>query len=97
VDRAADVLHRGVACDGGLAGLLVHLHVRDVHAEAGAGALRVHRHLGRHRPAGARRLQRDLGEAQRLERAGVDLSSFDPLRLEAVDPRHVTVTRKRLG
>ena len=27
----------------------------------------------------------------------VDLSSFDPARLEAVDPDRVTVTRRRLG
>ena len=27
----------------------------------------------------------------------VDLSAFDPARLEAVDPRSITVTRRRLG
>ena len=35
VDGAADILHRGVAHDGDLAGLTVHLHIADMRAEPG--------------------------------------------------------------
>ena len=71
VDRLADILDRGVALDRDVTGLLIDRHVADVRAEAGAGALRVHRHLGVDRAAGAGRLQRQRGQIQRLERTGV--------------------------
>jgi hypothetical protein len=35
------------------------------------GTLRVELHLGADRPAGARRLDRDLGQGQRIEGAGI--------------------------
>ena len=80
VDRAADILDRGVAQDLDVAGLLVDLDIADMRRKAGAGALRVDRHLGADRPAGAPRLERDLGQRQRLEAAGVGAGRDRPCR-----------------
>ncbi len=71
MDRPADILDRGIAQDLHVAGLLVDLYVTDMRRKAGSGALRVDRHLGADRTAGPPRLQRDLGQGQRLEAAGV--------------------------
>src|SRR5439155_24625261 len=71
MDRAADILHRGVAQDLDVARLLVDLDVADMRGKAGPRTLRVDRHLRTDRPAGAPRFERDLGERQRLEAAGV--------------------------
>ncbi len=62
VDRAADVLDRGVAQDLDLARLLVDLDVADTRRKAGAGALRIDRHFGADRPAGPSRFERDVGQ-----------------------------------
>src|SRR5207302_1609679 len=71
VDGAADILDRGVAQDLDLPRLLVDFDVADMRRKARAGALRVDRHLGADRPAGAPGFERDLGQRQRLEAAGI--------------------------
>src|SRR5262249_30118008 len=71
MDRAADILDRGVTQDLDLPRLLVHLDVADMRRKARAGALRVDRHLGADRPTGAPRFERDLGQRQWLEAAGI--------------------------
>ncbi len=60
MDRAADILHCGIAQDLDVAGFAIDLDVADMGRPAGTGALRVDRHLGRDRPAGASGLERDL-------------------------------------
>jgi len=71
VDRAADILHGRIAQDFDVAGFLVDLDIADVRRKAGARTLRVDRHLGTDRAAGPTRFERDLGQGQRLEAAGV--------------------------
>src|SRR6516162_5212297 len=71
VDRAADILDRGVTQDLDVTGLLVDLDIADMGREAGRLALRVDLHLGADRSAGARRFSGDRGQVERLEAAGI--------------------------
>ncbi len=71
MDCPADILNRGVAQDLDVTCLFVDLDIADMRGEAGTGALRVDRHLGTDRAAGAARFERNLGQRQRLEAAGV--------------------------
>src|SRR6516164_4601688 len=74
MDRAADILDRGVAQDLDVAGLLIDLDVADMGCEGRSLALRVDLHLGTDRAAGARRLGRNLGQIERFEAAGIGAS-----------------------
>ena len=62
MDRRADILRRGVAVDGDAAGVLVHLEVDAVHAQARPGARDVELGMAVDRPAGPPRLGGEIGK-----------------------------------
>jgi len=61
MDRAADILDRGVAEDLDVAGFLVDLDIADMGRKAGCLALRIDLHLGADRSAGTRRFGSNCG------------------------------------